>query len=77
MKIYKITTDREGWDTYDSLVLCATDYEDAIRRAAEFSRDFNPAQQKLKGFYIGEAAIMTKDTFIEDTTIICASFNAG
>lgn len=76
MNIYKITTDKDAWDTYDSLVLCATDYEDARRRATDFSSDFDPAQQKIEVFYIGEAAIMTKDTFIEGT-VICASFNAG
>lgn len=72
MKIYKITTDVRGYDTYDSLVICATDYADAIRRATDFSGDFHPVPQKLEVFYIGEAA----DTFIEGT-VICASFNAG
>lgn len=40
-KIYKLTTDAIGYETYNSIVLVAENEEEARKKAKEFSKDFN------------------------------------
>ena len=83
MNIYRISqTENDGWDTYDSAVVCAPN-QDAAREThpaygyhdAEAwkvsSGSWASSPDKVSVEYIGEAQAARKQS------VICASFNAG
>ena len=81
MKLYRIWQEvNNGYDTYDSAVVAATDEEDARSINPESIRfdDYElidsslwTERENVKVEYIGEAA----DNI--ERSVICASFNAG
>ena len=76
MNLYYLQQDeRDDWDTYDSMVVCAENEEKAKEIHPDGTWEFNDTwaskPENVKCTYIGVAANSVKEG------IVCASFNAG
>jgi len=77
MKIYKLTqTENSGYDTYDSIIVCSEDEEEAKKICPNGDNKFDTGawaskEENVQVEYLGEA-----EEYLEKG-IILASFNAG
>lgn len=72
MKIYKLSQDvNNGYDTYDSAIVCAKDKEEARNIHVGDSDTWVVDVKKIKVEYIGKAKNSLKKG------IVLSSFNAG
>ena len=69
LKLYLLSTNQSGWDTYDSAVYCAYNEEDACKMS-EKAMSFN-GEYKNTAEYIGIADKLC------GRGEVCSSFNAG
>lgn len=73
LKLWRVSQNvNNGYDTYDSAVVCAANEHDACRVEVGEPKHTWVAAEHVKAEYIGEAR-----EGLTAGEIICASFNAG